>query len=80
MSNGPFSVRPIDVPKRVARPEAADGQTNSWSLRGEYCVDVLKGDASLVRTLWEVERARLLEVAALYGAGTDLAQGQARVA
>ena len=20
---------------------------------GEYCVDVLKGDASLVRTLWE---------------------------
>lgn len=30
--------------------------TSRPSMPGEYCVDVLKGDASLVRTLWEDSR------------------------
>ena len=35
-------------------PLAATSATGSQAvLAGEYCVDVLKGDASLVRTLWE---------------------------
>ncbi|CAK9001477.1 unnamed protein product [Durusdinium trenchii] len=54
--------RPLRAVPRV-RAQAASAMRHvgapwdAWMMRlkkkGEYCVDVLKGDASLVRTLWE---------------------------